>query len=143
MSEEQKKPVNIPQNFKDFETMKKDSDSVGGVVDATINELLAPDEPIPVILESLGGKQVHLRIPKYEDFQLVYKSSGEDQMKANILLVNRCLVKPNVDYGIIAKFKVPVIIEIVKWLNQHGGVTEEQAERAKNSQEGMDQASGD
>ena len=141
MSEETKKTITAPTNFKEFDKMKEAS--CQDIVDATLNDLIAPDEPVPVIIESLDNKQVWVRIPRYEDFQVVYKASQDDQFKANVLLINRCLVTPKVDVPTIRRFRVGAIIEIVKHLNVLAGADETEVERAKNSQEEMDQDSGD
>ena len=141
MSEEKPKQVTAPTNFKEFADMK--DASIQELTDATLNDLMSPDEPIPIIIESLDNKQVWVRIPRYKDFQVVYKASQEDQFRANVLLINRCVTTPKVTIPDIEGFRVGVIIEIVKHLNRLAGADEDEVERAKNSQEEMDQVSGD
>ena len=141
MSEDEKKQVTAPANFKEFDEMKETS--IQEVMDATLNDLMSPDEPVPIVIESLENRQVWVRIPRYNDFQVVYKTSKEDQFRANILLINRCMTTPKVTVPDIEGFRVGVIIEIVKHLNRLAGADEEEVERAKNSQEEMEQDSGD
>ncbi len=141
MSEDKQKDVTAPANFKEFDKMKEDS--IQEIMDATLNDLMSPNEAVPIVIESLENRQVWVRIPRYEDFQVVYKTSKDDQFKANILLINRCLTIPKVTVPDIQRFRVGVIIEIVKLLNRLAGADEEEVERAKNLQEEMDQDSGD